>query len=223
MLKENLLCVKRRIGEGTRRVQRSGCIEESNSPYTSALVLVRKKGGGLRICVDYRALNRDTVPDKYPIPRIDELIDRVGACKAKIFSALDLMKGYHQMKVRDEDKLKTVFVCHQGLYQYRRMPFGLINAPATFQRLIDKVFNKKRLAAKRVVSQGHRGYYVVDGILYHEDATMPSRRRLVVPIQLREQVLTENHDAVYAGHFAAKKMYQKVSQYYFWPDMKGDM
>ena len=535
-------------------LQRSGCIEESNSPYTSALVLVRKKGGGLRICVDYRALNRDTVPDKYPIPRIDELIDRVGACKAKIFSALDLMKGYHQVKVRDEDKPKTAFVCHQGLYQYRRMPFGLTNAPATFQQLIDKLFNKKRwpfvftylddiliasksteehfehvsavltkltevglrlrpekcsfarteieylghtitpsgvkpnnekvkavqeypqpksaqeikaflglvnfyrnhiqnlgvlikplteltridkatgktvvfkwseecqkafqeiknrlstapvlqppdiakpfylwvdassagfgavleqetedgktapiafasrstslaeqkfaatelevaglvfalehfevyvlgnqvtvytdhqalvksylpylksqtkgilarwylrlarflptvkleykpgranvvadalsrapvgepevhtvmvhdeqdtliariqeqqgsdvevkqlldyvdkrilpndaIAAKRVVSQGHRGYYVVDGILYHEDATMPSRRRLVVPVQLREQVLTENHDAVYAGHFAAKKMYQKVSQYYFWPGMKGDI
>ena len=85
-------------------LQKSGCIEESNSPYTSALVLVRKKGGGLRICVDYRALNRDTILDKYPIPRIDELIDQVGACKAKVFSALDLMKGYHQVKVREEDK-----------------------------------------------------------------------------------------------------------------------
>ena len=124
-------------------LRRSGCIEESNSPYTSALVLVRKKGGGLRICVDYTALNRDTVPDKYLIPRIDELVDRVGACKAKVFSVLDLMKGYHQVKVRDEDKQKTTFVCHQGLYQYRRMPFGLTNAPATFQRLIDKLFDKK--------------------------------------------------------------------------------
>ena len=111
-------------------LQKSGYIEESNSPYTSALVLVRKKGGGLRICVDYRALNRDTVLDKYPI-------------KDKVFSALDLMKGYHQVKVREEDKHKTAFACHQGLYQYRRMPFGLTNAPATFQRLIDKLFNKK--------------------------------------------------------------------------------
>ena len=118
----------------------TGCIEPCVSPYSSALVLVRKKGGGLRICVDYRALNRDTVTDKYPIPRIDELIDRVGACKAKIFSALDLMKGYHQVKVRDEDKQKTAFVCHQGLYQYRRMPFGLTNAPATFQRLMATLF-----------------------------------------------------------------------------------
>jgi len=91
-----------------------------------------------------RALNRDTVPDKYPIPRIDELIGRVGSCKAKVFSALDLMKGYHQVKVRDEDKQKTAFVRHQGLYQYRRMPFGLTNALATFQRLIDKLFDKRK-------------------------------------------------------------------------------
>ena len=105
---------------------------------------MHKKGGGLHICVDYRALNRDTVPDKYPIPRIDELIDRVGRCKAKVFSALDLMKGYHQVKVKSEDKQKTAFVCHQGLYQYRRMPFGLTNVPATFQQLIDKLFDKQR-------------------------------------------------------------------------------
>ena len=124
-------------------LQRIGCIEKSNSAYASALVLVRKKGGGLRVCVDYRALNKDTEPDKYPIPRIDELIDRVGRCKAKIFSALDLMKGYHQVKMKEEDKHKTAFVCHDGLYQYRRMPFGLTNAPATFQRLIDTIFTKK--------------------------------------------------------------------------------
>ena len=124
-------------------LQRTGCIEKSNSPYASALVLVRKKSGGLRVCVDYRALNKDTEPDKYPIPRIDELIDRVGRCKAKVFSALDLMKGYHQVKMKDEDKHKTAFVCHHGLYQYRRMPFGLTNAPATFQRLIDTIFTSK--------------------------------------------------------------------------------
>ena len=73
-------------------------------PYALALVLVCKNGGGLHICIDYRALNRDTIPDKYPISRIKELIDQVGSCKAKVFSALDLMKGYHQVKVRNEDK-----------------------------------------------------------------------------------------------------------------------
>jgi len=71
-----------------------GCIEPSNSPYSSPLVLVRKKGG-LRVCVDYRNINKDTVLDQFPIPRIDELVDMVGCNKPKIFSLLDLMRGYH--------------------------------------------------------------------------------------------------------------------------------
>ena len=84
------------------------------------------------------------------------------------------------------------------------------------KQLLDYV---DKTAAKRVVSQGHRGYYVIDGVLYHEDVMMPSRRRLVILTQLREQVPSENHDAPCAGPFSAKKMYDKVSQYYFWLGM----
>ena len=79
--------------------------------------------------MDYRALNKDTVQDRFPIPRIDELVDMVGRCKATVFSTLDLMKGYHQVKMTQEDKEKTAFICPNGLFQYRRMPFGLTNAP----------------------------------------------------------------------------------------------
>ena len=118
----------------------TGCIEPSSSPYSSPLVLVWKKSGGLRVCVDYRAVNKDTVPDRYPIPRIDELMDMVGKRKAKIFSSLDLMKGYHQVQMEEGSKVKTAFTCHLGHYQYQRMPFGLTNAPATFQRLMGKLF-----------------------------------------------------------------------------------
>ena len=75
---------------------KAGCIEASDSPYSSALVLVQKNGRGLRVCVDYRTLNKDTIPDRFPIPRVDELVDMVGRFKATVFSALDLMKGYHQ-------------------------------------------------------------------------------------------------------------------------------
>ena len=74
-------------------MEKIGCMEKSNSDYVSTLVFVRKKGGGLRVCINYRALNKDTQPNKYPIPRIDELLDQVGKCKAKVFLALDLMKG----------------------------------------------------------------------------------------------------------------------------------
>jgi len=119
----------------------TGCIEPSGSSFASGLVLVRKKDGSLRVCVDYRGINKRTIPDQYPIPRIDDLIDAVGRCKGKIFTTLDLMKGYHQIKMAPESRDKTAFTCHLGLFQYRRMPFGLTNAPATFQRLMNKLFS----------------------------------------------------------------------------------
>ena len=119
----------------------SGCIEPSISPYTSGLVLVRKKDDGLRICVDYRGINKDTIPDCYPIPRIDDLIDMVGRCKGTFFTTLDLMKGYHHIRMEEESRTKTTFTCHLGLYQYRRMPFGLTNVPATFQWLMNQLFS----------------------------------------------------------------------------------
>ena len=119
----------------------TGCVEPSSSPYSSGLVLVRKKDCGLRVCVDYRGINKDTVPDCFPIPRIDDLIDMVGQCKGKVFTTLNLMNGYHQIRMHSESKDKTAFTCHMGHFQYRRMPFGLTNAPATFQRLMSQLFN----------------------------------------------------------------------------------
>ena len=118
-----------------------GCIECSNSSYASPLVLVWKKNGNLRVCVDYRIVNKDTVPDRYPIPRIDELVDMVGWNKPKIFSSLDLMRGYHQVRMAEDAKHKTAFTCHLGLLQYRRMQFGLTNAPATLQCLMSQLFS----------------------------------------------------------------------------------
>ena len=100
---------------------------------------MRKKDGNLRICVDYCALNRDTIADRYPIPRIDELIDAVGNCKGKWFTSLDLMKGYHQVQMAEDSKCKT-FTCHLSLFHYCHMPFGLTNTPATLQRLMNKLF-----------------------------------------------------------------------------------
>ena len=116
-------------------------IGSSTSPYASPLVLVRKKNGGLRVCVDYRNVNKDTVPDKYPMPRIDELVFMVGHRKSTVFSSLDLMCGYHQVWMAEDSKHNSAFICHLALYQYLRMPFGLTNAPATFQRLMSQLFS----------------------------------------------------------------------------------
>ena len=122
------------------KLMATGCIEHSTSPYASGLVLVRKKDGSLRVRVDYRQVNKDTVPDRYPMPRVDELVDTIGRRQGKYFSTIDLMKGYHQVKMEDQSKHKTAFMCHLGLFQYRRMPFGFTNAPATFQRLMNRLF-----------------------------------------------------------------------------------
>ena len=90
--------------EKLAKVLDTGCIKPSNSPYTSGLVLVGKKDCGLRVCVDYHELNKSTVPNYYPIPRIDEITDIIGCQKGKMFTSFDLMKGYHQVKVAESTK-----------------------------------------------------------------------------------------------------------------------
>ena len=110
-------------------------IERSNSPWSSNVVIVKKKDHTLRMCIDYRRLNDVTVKDSYPLPRIADCLDALST--GKYFSAFDLRSGYFQVAMDEADKDKTSFVTRSGLYRFKVMPFGLTNAPATFQRLMD--------------------------------------------------------------------------------------
>ena len=125
------------VSEMVTDMQTAGVIETSTSPWSSPVVLVKKKDGSMRFCVDYRKLNDVTKKDSYPLPRIDDTLDTLSG--AKVFSTLNLQSGYWQVEVQEEDKEKTAFSVGNGLWQFNVMPFGLCNAPATFERLMERV------------------------------------------------------------------------------------
>ena len=114
-----------------------GVIEPATSPYASNIVLAKKKDGTLRCCIDFRQLNELTQKDAYPLPRVDSALDAMSG--SKWFSTFDLRSGFHQVSVHPEDRDKTAFITRRGMFRFKTMPFGLCNAVATFQRLMDLV------------------------------------------------------------------------------------
>lgn len=158
---------------------KDGIIQKSSSPYASQMVIVKKRDGKIRICVDYRELNSKTVKDAFPLPRIEEALESLKG--ARYFICLDLTQGYLQIGVHKDDKEKTAFRALGGLYEFNRLPFGLCNSPATFSRVMGHCFG----------DWFQKGIIVyLDDILVHAESFEKALQRLEQVLQiLREQGL----------------------------------
>lgn len=145
------------VREIVDELQKNNIVRPSTSPYASPVVLVKKKTGDYRLCIDYRALNKKSVKENYPMPLIEDQLDALSG--NEFFTTLDLASGYYQVPIREQDKHKTAFVTPEGHFEFNRMPFGLANAPATFQRIIHQVLGSLR----------HR-----EALAYLDDIIIPS-------------------------------------------------
>ncbi|MGH0176852.1 UNVERIFIED_CONTAM: hypothetical protein FKN15_073716 [Acipenser sinensis] len=165
-----------------KQLLESQVIRESSSPYASPIVLVQKKDGSLRMCVDYRQLNARTRKDAYPLPRIEESLDALSG--ARWFSTLDLASGYNQVPVAEPDRHKTAFCTPFGLFEFNRMPFGLCNAPATFQRLMERLFGDQSCQSLLL--------YLDDVVVFSSTVEQHLGRLEMVLSHLRHQGLKAN-------------------------------
>jgi hypothetical protein len=128
------------VNKQLKKLVENDMIRPSASPWAAPVIFARKKDGSLRMCVDYRALNRITKKDTYPIPRVDDNLDMLGG--SSFFSTIDLESGFHQIQMDENSIEKTAFNTRYGKFEYKVMPFGLCNAPSTFQRVMNLVLGE---------------------------------------------------------------------------------
>src|SRR5688572_8001937 len=164
------------IDEQVDQMIANGIVEPTQSEWASNVVLAKKKDGTMRFCVDYRRLNERTRKDSYPLPRVEDCLDALAG--ASWFSTLDLRSGYHQVAMEPKDAHKTAFVTRKGIFRWKVMPFGLCNAPATFQRLMDIVLSGLNFEICLV--------YLDDVIIFGDDLDQHLERLKQVLQRLRE-------------------------------------
>ena len=177
-------------------------IEPSTSPFGAPILFVEKKTGELRMVVDYRSLNKITVKNRYPLPRIDDLFDKLFS--AQYFSCLSAASGFHQILLKDEAEPKTAFRTPFGHYQFRVLPFGLTNAPATFQAVMNNLFNLPKFNADGSLNSRHQlsefAIVFIDDILIFSKSVEEHKKHIeIVVSELRKhKILLKPSKCVWA-------------------------
>ncbi|UYV63051.1 hypothetical protein LAZ67_2002979 [Cordylochernes scorpioides] len=196
------------IQQEVDRMMEQNIIQFSESPWSSPVVLVKKKNGSWRFCVDYRRLNKITKKDVYPLPRVDDALDNLSV--ARYYSSMDLRTGYWQIEVDEHDREKTAFITPDGLYEFRVMPFGLCNAPATFERMMDTVL--KGLKWNICLC------YLDDMVVYGPSFEEHLKRLKVVLECLQQSGLNVNHEKCLFGSRQLKILGHVVNENGIHPD-----
>ncbi|GJV12464.1 putative reverse transcriptase domain-containing protein [Tanacetum coccineum] len=177
------------LSEQLKELSDKGFIRPSSSPWGAPVLFVKKKDGSFRMCIDYRELNKLTVKNRYPLPRIDDLFDQLQG--SSVYSKIDLRSGYHQLRVREEDIPKTAFRTRYGHYEFQVMPFGLTNAPAVFMDLMNRVC--KPYLDKFVI-------VFIDDILIYSKSKQEHKEHLKIILELLKK----------------EELYAKFSKCEFW-------
>lgn len=212
---EDMEAVKKHLQE----LLDAGVIRESVSPYSSPIVVVKKKSGDVRLCIDYRKLNQRTIKDAYALPKLEDTF--MALTGSKWFSVLDLKSGFYQIEVEEKDKAKTAFVCPLGFYEFNRMPQGVTNAPSTFQRIMEKCMADINLREVLV--------FIDDIIVFSKDLDEHEERLFRVLNRLKEyglklapeKCIFAQSSVRYLGHIVSDKGVQtdpdKVAAVKTWP------
>ena len=194
---------KETVRQIVKDMQEAGVVRPSKSPWGASVVLVPKKCGATRFCVDYRRLNEITVKDVYPLPRIDDTLDQLVGCV--YFTAMDLTSGYWQVDLADRDAAKTAFMTADGLYEFTAMPFGLCNAPATFQRLMDQVLGQLRYEYALVYLDDVMVHSkTFDEHLEHLESVLSCLQRASLACKLKKCNFAQE-STVYLGHVVSAR------------------